>query len=417
MLATAITTMVALAFVVPLGLLVRQLAEDRAMSEARQLAQLFAPSIATGDRAGITLALQTAAATSDEEVTVYPSDGESRGAPAPKDANVERAAAGEAFTVASEDGVALYTPLLEAGDGTAVVRVFVPREVLTAGVIESWAVLAGLGTVLVLVALMVSDRLARAVVAPTRDAAAAARALAEGDRTARAPVDGPPEIADVATALNTLADRIDALLLAEREAAADLSHRLRTPMTALRLDAEAVADPDARQRLTAGLDDLEREVDRVIRDARRPGAQLGAVTDVGAVVRRRVEFWSALADEEGRPWSLDVPDLPVLIGTDEDEFSAALDALLGNVLAHTPAGGGFRVELTVNDRTAVCTVEDEGPGWPPGDLTERGTSGGGSTGLGLDIVRRTAERTGGELRLVPSPSGGARAELVLPLAP
>ena len=106
----------------------------------------------------------------------------------------------------------------------------------------------------------------RSVTGPAAGLARTSRALAAGDASARADVAGPPEIADVAEAINLLADRIDELRTTERERVADLSHRLRTPLTALRLDAEARGDPA----LIADLDRLENEMNEVIRAARRP---------------------------------------------------------------------------------------------------------------------------------------------------
>jgi signal transduction histidine kinase len=78
-----------------------------------------------------------------------------------------------------------------------------------------------------------------------------------------------------------------------------------------------------------------------------------------------------------------------------------VDALLGNVFAHTPAGTPFAVRLTARPAGATLVVADSGPGLP-GPATgalRRGVSGSGSSGLGLDIVRRAAEVTGGEVRL------------------
>ena len=113
--------------------------------------------------------------------------------------------------------------------------------------------------------------------------------LGHGDARARP---GPtPELADAARALNLLADRIDELRAAERERVADLSHRLRTPLTALRLDAEAAGDPD----LVAGVDRLEAAVSDLIHSARRP-LRPGLVAescDLTAVARDRATHWSA----------------------------------------------------------------------------------------------------------------------------
>jgi signal transduction histidine kinase len=95
--------------------------------------------------------------------------------------------------------------------------------------------------------------------------------------------------------------------------------------------------------------------------------------------------------------------LPVRVAA--SDLGAAVDALLGNVFAHTPEGTAFRV--AVRPRAAggaEVRVSDAGPGMPD-TAVERGRSGGGSTGLGLDIARRTAESSGGILRLSASDDG------------
>jgi signal transduction histidine kinase len=97
-----------------------------------------------------------------------------------------------------------------------------------------------------------------------------------------------------------------------------------------------------------------------------------------------------------------------------DDLAAAVDALLGNVFAHTPDGTGMSVDVRHRDGGgALVTVADTGPGL---DVTsvERGRSGGGSTGLGLDIARRTAEASGGALRVASSARG---TQVTLELGP
>ena len=81
---------------------------------------------------------------------------------------------------------------------------------------------------------------------------------------------GPYEVAEVGQAVNELADRIDGLLTGARMAGADLGHRLRTPLAALRLDIEAVVDPTTRASLATDLESLEIAVNRLIRDTREP---------------------------------------------------------------------------------------------------------------------------------------------------
>ena len=82
-------------------------------------------------------------------------------------------------------------------------------------------------------------------------------------------------MADVGVALNRLADRIDELIAEERETVADLSHRLRTPLTTLRLDAEALRDPDEAERVGAHVSTLERMLTAIIHAARRPQREGG----------------------------------------------------------------------------------------------------------------------------------------------
>jgi signal transduction histidine kinase len=128
---------------------------------------------------------------------------------------------------------------------------------------------------------------------------------------------------------------------------------------------------------------------------------------VTAVVGERVRFWSVLAEEERRAVTVELPVTSVPVRVAAPDLAAAVDALLGNVFAHTPEGTGFRVAVRVcGDGTAEVVVADDGPGLPdPAAALARGRSGGGSTGLGLDIARRTAEASGGTVRLTSSPAG------------
>ncbi|MCW2584167.1 MAG: hypothetical protein JWQ53_2957, partial [Klenkia sp.] len=226
---------------------------------------------------------------------------------------------------------------------------------------------------------------------------------------------GPPEVRAVGTALNRLAGRIDELLTAERETAADLAHRLRTPMTALRLDADGLPPGPARDRLVDDVDALDRTVDAVIAEARRSQREgLGTGCDAVAVVADRIAFWTPLAEDEDRSVTVALPAGPLPVRLAADDLAAAVDALLGNVVTHTPVGTAFSVR--VGPRAgggAVVTVADEGPGLSP-EVLDRGVSGAGSSGLGLDIARRTAETSGGRLRLVPGPGTAVELDLGAP---
>jgi signal transduction histidine kinase len=107
-------------------------------------------------------------------------------------------------------------------------------------------------------------------------------------------------------------------------------------------------------------------------------------------------------------------DRPVWVPVPRSELILAVDALLGNVFAHTPEGAAFRVTVS----PAGLIVDDAGPGIAdPAAAVQRGVSGAGSTGLGLDIVRRVAEAGGGRLAIDRGPLGGARIALLLGVPP
>ena len=167
----------------------------------------------------------------------------------------------------------------------------------------------------------------------------------------------------------------------------------------------------------------------MIRTARRPVREgVGAHTDLGAVVTQRIAFWTPLAEDDGRAVESVVPMGPVLVRGSESDVGAAVDALIQNVFAHTPDGAGMRIEVTARTEDGgVLVVADDGPGFPESDSPDGGVARGASgtsTGLGLDIARRTAEASGGTMRIgrtlhaprtpVSSPAGAVPPRTVDP---
>jgi signal transduction histidine kinase len=299
------------------------------------------------------------------------------------------------------------------GDNGYLVRVYSSSADLRSGETAWLLLLAGGSVAMLLLAAGAAELLTRRIVRPLVDTAETARALSVGDTAARAPTSGPREIGDVGVALNRLADRIDQLIAEERETVADLSHRLRTPLTALRLDAEALRDPVDAERVGSHVSTLERMLTAVIHAARRPQREGRMPScDATAVVGTRVAFWSALAEDQERTSRVSLPDRPVVVRASPEDLAAAVDALLENVVAHTPEGTAFEVRLTATGDGGRLEVADDGPGLPL-DEPVRGRSDRGSSGLGLDIARRCAEASGGSMTLGASPSGGALITLDL----
>lgn len=418
LLVLAVTSLVVVAFTVPLAALVQRDADAAARRDAESTAQSVAATVV---RLAATDGIATLVS-SDPSLPagiglVYPSgltggDVSDSALSLADEASVQQ----RAVSAYTDVGWDVAVPVLTR-DGTVVVTASVPESELRAGVARAWALLAALGVTLVGVSLLLAARLGRSLTDTVAELGVAARRLAAGDLAARVHVDDPPELASVADAFNDMAPRLEALIEEEREEVADLSHRLRTPLARLRLQAERVADENVRIALFADLDRADRTVDEIIDEARtRPQRGVVAVTDIGQFVSDRAAFWQVLADEQKRSLTVTVDIEPgVAVAAPEKELTAALDAVLGNVFDHTPEGTGFEIRCERQNGDVAIAVEDSGPGLPDGiDALARGVSGAGSTGLGLDIARRTAERGGGTLRTGRSRLGGASVHLVLP---
>jgi signal transduction histidine kinase len=412
LLAVAISSMILVSFLVPLALLLRTSQENRAISAATVQAQLLAPLVVIVDRHDLEWAVKLMNAQQpSQRVTVFMPDGERFGAPASAQSlGVELAATrARSLTDPVPGGKEVLVAVSGLPDGTAVIRTFVSRAQLDHGVLRAWLVLGGVGLGLVAVSVLVSAWLARSLVRPLRALAHASEELAAGDLAARAPFEGAPEIRKVSLGLNRLAVRIGELLAHERETVADLSHRLRTPLTALRIDAESLRDEEEMARVIAGVDDVSRLVNEIIREARRPTEPGGdAGCDVVGVVAARTAFWRPLAEDQYRRMTVILPNLRMPVLVSAQDMAACLDVLLENVFAHTAEGTAFSVRVSARARGgAWLVVSDDGPGFSHPDPVRRGLSSGGSTGLGLDIVQRVADASGGTMTLGRSPAGGA----------
>jgi signal transduction histidine kinase len=415
LLVAATTSAVVLAFVIPLCLLVRNMAEDRAMAaadaEARNIAILVSslhddptlPDVvaAVDQRSPVTTTVVLANKTTLGSGSV-PAD----------DADVVRGQSGSAFTHTTAHGARTVVPVVTA-DGIDVVVTDVTSAQLHQGVLAAWAAILGLGILMLAMAWLVAVRLGRRISTPVTRVAEVADRLREGDLGARAPLEGPPETKALAEALNRLAERITELLVAERAAVGDLSHRLRTPVTALRIDVEGVADASLGERLRQHVGNLQRSIDAIVNDARRPVRHdMASVCDAGEVVRERVAYWAPLAEDQGRRLGVEIPSEPTHVPLDEVDLRDVVDVLVDNVFAHTPEGTEFAVALRRDGHAAHLVVTDRGPGPAPHPRT-----GPGHTGLGLEIVRRTVEPVGGSVEIGAAPKGGTVVGVRLPLSP
>jgi len=425
----AAVTMVLLAMLVPMALLLRGYAlEDRISRAALEVQATETVVSGAGDNPGAVAAYldKINRGTGIDTTVLYPGEDPSTDVgpdPGEDYRVVDARTTGRARLDDADGGAEFLVPVSLGGssaaaDNTPVIRVVVHEPGWTeSGILRSWLVLLLLGLALLAGALVLADRLGRSFVQPIRALAAHAQQL--GDRRRPEPIEptGPTEVRELTGAMNRLVGRVEVLLERERAGVADISHRLRTPITALRLRVEALPDDDDRVRLAADLDDLEAMVDHVVRESRRSEREgLAPSTDGVAVLADRVRFWEPLAEDQDRELRLTVSAPgPVRIRSSEEDLVALVDVLLDNVFTHSPEGAP--VDVTVAPRPEgglVLTVEDGGTGFPEDlDVVQRGTSGAGSTGLGLAIADKTATESGGGLSLGVSSYGGARVVVEL----
>ena len=402
----ALAVMLAVGFLVPLGRSVKSQAELRALAGA----QSDARGVATALAAVVTTTGRTPAA-ADAEFIISSFETQNIVILLPDDTLVGggvpvedlRAVAKDGSIMADVDGgVVAVVPVTFGTGSSVVVASYVADAELREGVATSWLILAALGLIVVIGAVPIADRLAASLIKPVRGLSDAAHRWAGGDLSARVTPDGPREIAESGHAFNLLAERLTDLLAAERERIADLSHRLRTPLAALRLQAESTTDPEHRAALILDIANLEGEVTALIEDLRHRGDDEATLADLAAVVAQRMGFWQVVAAAQDRELSVDYPaGSPVTVAAGDADVLTALDNLVQNVVTHTPAGTGFSV--TVHDEPPSLTVTDQGDGLPSADVFDRGATTGLSSGLGLDIVRRIAESSGGEVRIGDGP--------------
>ena len=335
--------------------------------------------------------------------------------------------------------VVAAAPVYTAGGGGLVGTVILARSSasLDGAIVALWAILATIGAVALIGAILLAFALARWVNRPLARLDSAAGRLADGDLAIRAVVDsGPPELRRLAMTFNTMAGRLEALVHGNRAVIADVSHQLRTPLAALRLRLDLLAadtaqsDPATGHELAGALEELarlSRLVDGLLAVARAENVvPVPTAVDVAEVARERVVAWHPVADDRGI--TLEAPDgdvarprQPVLAWMGEGHLEQVLDNLIANALDALHAGGHVTVTTTATAAGAQITVTDDGPGMSAEDR-ERAflrftTSNPNGTGLGLAIVHRLVTSNGGQARLAETPGGGLTVVLDFPGVP
>ena len=332
--------------------------------------------------------------------------------------------------------VYVAVPVVKDGNVLGAVRVSYPTTAVDLRTREVWIQLISLGALILGVVGLGGWFVANTLARPIRELESAADALASGELSARMALDhGPPDLLRVARSFNTMADANQGLIESQRAFLADASHQLRTPLTALRLRLEGLAENDQGamvDRSDAGaveaamteVDRLSELVDALLAMARLD-ARPGSVTtvDVGVVVAERAATWSPFADE--REVSLVVEDRGSggLVRVVDGGLEQMLDNLIANAVEVSSPGSTITLGVERDDDGSALSVvvSDEGPGLTELQMTRafdrfwRGPNpSDGGSGLGLAIVRRLAETSGGSAWMEPHEGGGLAVVITLP---
>lgn len=293
------------------------------------------------------------------------------------------------------------------GEQGEVVVVEESRSTVTREVGRTLAVVGAVALLAVLAAVLLAVRQANRLASPLTDLAETAERLGSGDPRPRHKRYGVPELDRVADVLDSSAERIARMLTAERRLAADASHQLRTPLTALSMRLEEITVTEdletVREEATIALTQVERltdVVERLLTNSRDPRTGSAVPFDLDEVVKQQVEEWRPAYRSAGRAIVRSGKQGVRAVGT-PGAVSQVLATLVENALMH--GGGTVALRTRVIGNQAVLEVTDEGPGVPPdlgNRIFERAISGRNSTGIGLAVARDLAEADGGRLELL-----------------
>jgi signal transduction histidine kinase len=316
----------------------------------------------------------------------------------------------------------------EGGSTVGAVALSRPTGPLQHRITVLWVLLGAVSAAGLLAAAVLATALARWVSRPLSVLEAAAQRLGNGALDTRSPVGpGPSEVRRLASNFNTMAGRLEALVVGHQAMMADVSHQLRTPLAALRLRLDVLAqdcDEPVAVELAGAQEEiarLSRLVDGLLAVARAEQVVTEPVqVPVDAVIRDRTAAWRPAAEERNVALSAITAD-PVQARMGEGQLEQILDNLLANALDAAPAGGNVWVSATATGSSAQIVIADDGPGMSEQQqrtaFRRFSSATPGGTGLGLAIVHRLVTSNGGSAELSDTPGGGLTITLQLPADP
>ncbi len=293
------------------------------------------------------------------------------------------------------------------GDRGESVTVEEPQSTVTAEVGRTLLIIGAVAALAIIAAVLLAVRQANRLTSPLTDLAETAERLGSGDPRPRYKRYAVPELDRVADVLDSSAERIARMLTAERRLAADASHQLRTPLTALSMRLEEITLTDdldtVKEEATVALTQVERltdVVERLLTNARDPHTGSAVGFDLDEVIKQQIEEWRPAYRSAGRALITSGKRHLTAVGT-PGAVAQVLAALIENSLMH--GGGAVALRTRVTGNQAVIEVTDQGSGVPAdlgARIFERAISGRNSTGIGLAVARDLAEADGGRLEML-----------------
>ncbi|MEU9912482.1 HAMP domain-containing sensor histidine kinase [Streptomyces sp. NPDC051001] len=319
--------------------------------------------------------------------------------------------------------------------GETAVRIVYSTSDMTKRLWQIWGFRAGLAVLVLAAAAAIGAYAARRITAPLRELNAMASKFSDGDLTARSPVTGPPETQTLARTLNQGAERLDTLVASQRIFVADASHQLRTPLTALRLSLDNIADGTDDEFVR---EDVEQATAEVVRMSRlvngllvlaRAEAKVTAAEPLllADIIEERLDVWRPAADERGVTIALggSNADGRLLVMASPGHLDQVLDNVLSNALEVSPDGGTITVRTESRGEEALLSVLDQGPGMSDAEKSRafdrfwrgQGLTGRTGSGLGLAVVKQLVTDDGGTVTLGDAPGGGLVVRISLRASP
>ena len=319
-------------------------------------------------------------------------------------------------------------PVASGGVVHGSLRLTIDAHEVTERIQRFWAGLLVMAAVVLLAVTGIAWAIARSVTQPIRALQDSARRFADGDLTTTSlDHDAPPEIKGLHTAMNTMANRLDQLISAQRTFVSDASHQLRTPLTALRLRLENIESqlPDNAD-IAAATNEIERLsnlVNDILQLARAEQYPPTEPVEIGPIVAYRVETWAAVAADNDVLLELHAPPGPVFTNAVPGAVEQLLDNTIDNAVRAAPPGTKVEIHIEPGEATNRILVRDHGPGLSNTDKELalqrfwRGDHSQQGTGLGLAIAQTLSTASGGSLVLQDTPDGGLTVALELPTGP